>query len=108
MSKLLRPAQDIVFQNIFGRNVSKEITGHFLSLVLEKKIKNITLDKNKRLFGESPKAKLPRLDLRAEYNDGENSIIEMQATDYERMHDRMLFYWAMAYKARMKKGDDYN
>ena len=108
MSKLLRPAQDLVFQNIFGRNVSKKITSHFLSLILEKDIKNITLDKNKRLLSGDIKAKLPRLDLRAEYNDGENSIIEMQATDYERMHDRMLFYWAMAYKERMEKGQDYN
>ena len=108
MGKLLRPAQDIVFQNIFGRNVSKKITSYFLSLILEKEIKNITLDKNKRLLSGDVKAKLPRLDLRAEYNDGENSIIEMQATDYERMHDRMLFYWAMAYKERMEKGEDYN
>ena len=108
MNKLLRPAQDLVFQNIFGRNVSKKITSHFLSLILEKDIKNITLDKNKRLLSGDIKAKLPRLDLRAEYNDGENSIIEMQTTEYERMHDRMLFYWAMAYKERMEKGEDYN
>ena len=105
--KLLRPAQDIVFQNLFGRNVSKKITGHLLSLILEKEIKNITLDKNKRLLSGSVETKLPRLDLRAEYNDGENSIVEMQSTEYERMQERMLFYWAIAYKERLNKGEDY-
>ena len=107
MARLLRPAQDLVFQNLFGRNSNKKITGYFLSLVLEKEIKHITLDRNKRLLGGDIKTKLPRLDLRAEYNDGENSIIEMQATEYERMEERMLFYWALAYKERLPKGEDY-
>lgn len=83
MGKLLKPATDVVFQNMFGRTVNKGITGHFLSLILEKDIKNLTLDKNKRLLSGDVKAKLPRLDLRAEYNDGENSLVEMQSTDYE-------------------------
>lgn len=108
MSRLLRPAQDLVFQNLFGRNSNKDITRYLLSLILEKDIRNITLDRNKRLLGGDIKTKLPRLDLRAEYNDGENSIIEMQATEYERMEERMLFYWALAYKERLPKGEDYN
>ena len=47
--KLLDLKQDIVFQELFGKQKNSNITSHFLSLILGREIKDIDLDVNKRI-----------------------------------------------------------
>jgi predicted transposase/invertase (TIGR01784 family) len=92
--KLLELKNDLVFQELFGKQKNSKITSHFLSLILNKEIHNIDLDANKRMLGNRPDSKTGRLDLRAKFNNGEDCNIELQVVPYEYMPERMLEYWA--------------
>lgn len=69
--KLLELKNDLVFQELFGKQKNSQITSHLLSLILGRKIYNIDLDVNKRMLGNRPDSKTGRLDIRAKFNDGE-------------------------------------
>ncbi len=105
--KLLNLKLDIVFQELFGNPKNADITGHLLSLILKRKIYNVDLDANKRLYGNSDKSKMGRLDVRVKFNDGEDCNIELQVAKYEHMDQRMLEYWAVMYQSKIHKGQDY-
>ena len=62
---------------MFGKQKNKEITAHLLSLILNREIKNIDLDVNKRMLGNRKNSKTGRLDIRAKFNDGEDCNIEL-------------------------------
>ncbi len=52
-NKLLELTNDIVFQKIFGDPKNKDITKHFLSILLDKNIKNINLDANQEAMNDA-------------------------------------------------------
>ena len=106
--KLLELTKDLVFQELFGKQKNKEITSHLLSLILEREIKNIDLDVNKRMLGNNENSKTGRLDIRAKFNDGEDCNIELQIAPYKFMSSRMLEYWSIMYSNKITSGNDYD
>lgn len=105
--KLLELKNDLVFQKLFGKQENKKITQHLLSLILEREVKNIDLDANKRMLGSRKKSKTGRLDVRAKFNNGEDCDIELQVKEYDYMPERMLDYWSVMYQNKIKSGEDY-
>ena len=105
--KLLELKNDIVFQKIFGSQKNKEITSHLLSIILKKEIKNINLDVNKDLIGNTKNDKKGVLDVRATFNNGEDVDIEIQMNKFNKMTNRMLLYWSRMYSQKIKRGEDY-
>ena len=105
--ELLNLTKDLVFQELFGKQKNKDITAHLLSLILNRKIKNIDLDVNKRMLGNRENSKTGRLDIRAKFNDGEDCNIELQVEPYPYMDKRMLEYWGSMYDAKINSGDSY-
>ena len=106
--KLLELKNDLVFQELFGKQKNSNITSHFLSLILNKEIYNIDLDVNKRMLGNRPDSKTGRLDIRAKFNNGEDCNIELQVLPYSYMPERMLNYWASMYSNKISVGQNYN
>ena len=98
---------DIVFQELFGKQKNSKITGHLLSLILKRKVTNVNLDLNKRMIGNRESSKTGRLDLRVKFNDGEECNIELQVEPYAYMDKRMLEYWASMYETKIDSGDGY-
>ena len=105
---LLELKNDIVFQELFGNQKNSKITGHLLSLILEREVNNVNLDLNKRMLGNRIDSKTGRLDIRAKFNDGEDCEIELQVSEYEYMDKRMLEYWSEMYTLKINSGDDYD
>ena len=105
--ELLDLKNDIVFQELFGKQKNSKITEHLLTLILEREIKNIDLDVNKRMLGERQDSKTGRLDIRAKFNDGEDVNIELQIKPYEEVEKRLLDYWANMYLQKIDRGDKY-
>lgn len=106
--KLLELKNDLVFQELFGKQKNSNITSHLLSLILNREIYNVDLDVNKRMLGNSPDAKTGRLDVRVKFNNGEDCNIELQVAPYKYMSNRMLDYWSVMYSNKISSGDDYN
>jgi len=106
--KLLELKNDLVFQELFGKQKNSNITSHLLSLILNKEIHNIDLDVNKRMLGNRPDSKTGRLDIRAKFNNGEDCNIELQVLPYNYMPERMLNYWATMYGNKISSGQNYN
>lgn len=106
--KLLELKNDLVFQELFGKQKNSQITAHLLSLILNKEIHNIDLDVNKRMLGNKPDSKTGRLDIRAKFNNGEDCNIELQVLPYDYMAERMLNYWAMMYDNKISSGQNYH
>ena len=82
---LLELTDDLVFQELFGKPKNKNITSHLLSLILNREVKNIDLDANKRMLGNRENAKTGRLDIRVKFNDGKGCNIELQIAPYKFM-----------------------
>ena len=106
--ELLKLTYDLVFQELFGKQKNKDITAHLLSLILNREIKNIDLDVNKRMLGNRKNSKTGRLDIRAKFNDGEDCNIELQVEPFPFMDKRMLEYWGSMYDAKINSGDLYS
>ena len=105
--KLLELKNDLVFQEIFGKQKNCKITAHLLSLILKKEIHNIDLDVNKRMLGNKPNSKTGRLDIRVKFNNGEDCNIELQILPYKYMTERMLEYWSGMYDNKISSGQGY-
>ena len=105
--KYLPPTLDIVFQRLFGREESKEITKDFLEHILGKSIETIDLSKTKILERNKPRDKQSILDVRAEINGEENCNVEMQMVDHDALIARILFYWSKMFQGSIHKGDPY-
>ena len=97
-----------MFQELFGKQKNKAITTHLLSLILNREIKNIDLDVNKRMLGNRKNSKTGRLDIRAKFNDGEDCNIELQVEPFPYIDKRMLEYWGSMYDAKINSGDLYS
>ena len=106
--KLLELKNDLVFQKLFGKQKNSQVTGHFLSLILQKEISNIDLDANKRMLRNREDSKTGRLDVRAKFNNGEDCNIELQVLPYPYMAERMLEYWSGMYDNKINSGQDYD
>jgi len=106
--RYLPPTLDIVFQRLFGREESKEITKDFLEHILGKSIETIDLSKTKILERNKPRDKQSILDVRAEINGEENCNVEMQMVDHDALIARILFYWSKMFQGSIHKGDPYS
>lgn len=106
--KLLELKNDLVFQKVFGMQKNSHITGHLLSLILEKEIHNVDLDVNKRMLKSRSDSKTNILDIRVKFNNGEDCNIEMQVVPYQFMPERMLDYWAGMYDRKINEGEGYD
>ena len=105
--ELLKPTDDLVFQELFGKQKNKAITSHLLSLILGREIKQIDLDVNKRMLGNRKNAKTGRLDVRVKFNDGEDCNIELQVNPFDFMPERLLEYWSTMYGNKINRGQSY-
>ena len=106
--KLLNLKNDIVFQELFGKQKNSKITEHLLTLILEREIKDIDLDVNKRMLGNRQDSKTGRLDIRAKFNDGEDCDIELQVEPFKYMNKRILEYWAEMFTQKISSGNRYS
>ncbi len=103
----LLPKSDLVFQQIFGKEENARITERLLSLILKKEIRDIDLDKNKRIMGDGINEKVSRLDIRAKMKSGEDVLIEMQVEEYEQMGKREIAYWSKVHSRKVRRGREY-
>ena len=106
-TKELEVTNDLVFQRIFGKVGNEDITKGFLERILGIEIDELTLDTNKRLIGNEIDDKIGRVDVKVRLKDGTKIIVEMQASSYKYMPERILYYWASAYTEGFKRGDKY-
>lgn len=106
--KLLDLKNDLVFQELFGKQKNCQITSHLLSLILKRDIFNIDLDANKRMLGNRQNSKTGRLDIRVKFNNGEDCNIELQVAPYHFMPERMLDYWSVMYNTKINSGQQYD
>ena len=107
-TKELDVTNDLVFQRIFGKVGNEEITKVFLERILGMEIDELTLDTNKRLIGNEIDDKIGRVDVKVKLKDGTKIVVEMQASPYKYMPERILYYWASAYTEGFKRSDQYN
>ena len=105
--KLLSPKNDYTFKRLFGHKGNEEITKGFLSAILNKKIKEVDLDKNKVLEKDLLTEKFGILDIRAKLDNNVDIDIEMQVTDYGDIQERILYYWSKLYSNNLKSGETY-
>ena len=87
--ELLKVKDDIVFQNIFGKEKNRKITEHLLSLILGRKVEKVILDVNKRMLTNRADGKIGRLDIRVKFNDGEDADIEIQVRKYDSLPEKV-------------------
>ena len=104
--KLLKPKNDIVFQNLFTKN-NVGITKAFAEALLEEKIDKISINEDKELLRENPNDKLGILDLELDVNNNEKVDVEIQLVDKKNFVQRLLFYFSKLYQSQIKKGSNY-
>lgn len=104
--KLLKPKNDIVFQNLFTKN-NVGITKAFAEALLEEKIDKISINEDKELLRENPNDKLGILDLEIDVNNTEKVDVEIQLVDKKNFVQRLLFYFSKLYQSQIKKGSNY-
>ena len=107
MYEKLKITNDIPFQEIFGKVGNERITKSLLEKIIGEKIDNLTLDTNKILHGDFAYDKIGRIDVKAKLCDGTKVLIEMQASNYDYMARRLLFYWAKSFSGELERGQDY-
>ena len=104
--ELLSPKLDVVFHALF-REENKNLLGALISAVLVEKVKVVTTDKNRYLDTDKADEKLGIMDMRAELEGGMQCNIEVQLQPHQYENERILLYWADAYKRQIKRGDKY-
>lgn len=85
-----RSINDYTFKRLFGHKGNEEITKGLLSIILQKKINEIDLDKNKILEKDLLTEKIGVLDVRAIIDGDVNCDIEVQIVDYKDIQERIL------------------
>ena len=104
----LKITNDVTFQLLFGKVGQERITKKLLERILKIEIDDLTLDTNKRLYGDTQEDKIGRLDIKAKLSDGTNVIVEMQVIAYDNMPERFLYYWSKVYSNDLRRGEEYN
>lgn len=104
----LKVSNDLIFQRIFGKVGNEQITKSLIEKILGVKINSITLNTNKRMQLDKLDGKIGRLDVKAELDDGTVVHIEMQASEYDFMEERFVFYNDAVFLENIKRGKGYN
>jgi len=104
----LKVSNDLIFQRIFGKVGNEPITKSLIEKILGVKINSITLNTNKRMQLDKLDGKIGRLDVKAELDDGTVVHIEMQASEYDFMEERFVFYNDAVFLENIKRGKGYN
>ena len=103
----LEPKEDVVFKRLFGSLGSEKIMKSLLESILETEISDVELDLRQEYLPEDvEEGRKNILDVRVTFNDGTQAYIEMQRDYKKNIDKRSLFYWARAYAAQAKKGDE--
>ena len=103
----LKPLNDFIFQKLMGEQGSEDELKSFLSAVLGRELKEITILENKDLTPEIIGDKKSILDVRATTDDKTQINIEIQINPYKFMDARSLYYWSRLYGAALEAGMDY-
>ena len=98
---------DVAFQLVFGKPGNERITKKLIEALLGIEIESLTLNTNKRMYGDFIDDKTSRLDVKAVLNDGTKVLIEMQVSSYDELPERFLYYWGKGYTEDLKSGDKY-
>ena len=106
-TKFFIPTNDIIFKLIFGTNKNEEITRSFVEFILQKKIKNLDLDKKLELERKDQHQKQMVSDIIAEDLEGNRYIIEMQRSNKDNIISRFFGYACSVYLKDFKVGQDY-
>lgn len=103
----LQPLVDVVFRRLFQ---DMRLLASLLNALLHRRgrarILTLRLIEG-RLPGPRAKDKEPIVDLRAQTVAGEQFHIEVQLRSFIAYAERMLFYWAGAYRAQLRRGARY-
>lgn len=103
----LKPLNDFIFQKLMGEKGSEVELKSFLSAVLGRELKDITILENKNLTPEIIGDKLSVLDVRATTDENTQVNIEVQLRDQKNMDKRSLFYWSKIFATSLESGKDY-
>ncbi len=101
--ELLKPKYDVVFQALFGENITQSL----ISDILGEKIEIIDIKTDSTIARKYPNDKAGRLDLKTRFKDGTICQIEMQMTDNKDIVKRILYYWSRTYSKQLKTGEEY-
>ena len=104
----LKVSNDLIFQKIFGKVGNESITKRLLEKILGIKIKELTLNTNKRMQLPKLDNKTGRLDVKAELEDETTIHVEMQAKSYPYMEVRFVFYNDAVFLENIKMGKGYS
>ena len=104
---ILLPTNDFIFKRIFGKEGNEQITKKLLSSILEDKIENIELSKEKSTDIDVTSDKLGILDIEVKLGNGTKVDIEMQVAKQRDIEKRLLFYWSKLYSSNIKAGEEY-
>ena len=103
----LKPLNDFIFQKLMGEKGSEDELRSFLSAVLGRELKSVTILENKTLTPEIIGDKTSILDVRATTDDNTHINIEVQVKTYKHMDARSLFYWSKLFATALEAGSDY-
>lgn len=103
----LKPLNDFIFQKLMGEKGSEDELCSFLSAVLGRELKSVTILENKRLTAEIIGDKTSILDVRATTDENTHVNIEVQIKTYKHMDTRSLFYFSKIFAAALEAGKDY-
>jgi len=106
----INPKTDFAFKKIFGSEESKGILISFLNALLyegEAVIQDLRI-LNPYVAPRVKGLKDSYLDVRAQFHDGTDVIIEMQVLNYEGFEKRILYNAAKTYSTQLKKGDEHH
>jgi len=103
----LKPLNDFIFQKLMGERGSEDELKSFLSAVLGRNLKEVTILENKTLTSEIIGDKTSILDVRATTDDNTHINVEVQINPYKFMDIRSLFYWSKLYSTALEAGEDY-
>lgn len=104
----LKPTNDFIFKEIFGKSKNADLLKDLLqSILTDIKIKKVEINKDVSLERKLITEKLGILDVVATLNDVTKVNIEMQVKDYNNTVDRSLFYGTGVFHENLEKGSAY-
>ena len=107
MSKL-KPTNDFIFKEIFGKNENVDILKDFLqSILTDIKINKVEINKDVTLERELWTDKYGILDILATLDDDIKVNVEIQVEDYHNTEDRSVFYSTATYRNDIERGTTY-
>ncbi len=105
------PMVDCVFKKLFGSNENKHLLLDMLNAVLEAGGESKVVDLkilNPYNLQNWAQDKFSIVDIKAQNQDGEWFIVEVQVQVPWYFPKRLLYYWARIYQSQLKKSERYN